>query len=101
MSEPTETKNTPPPARSRMVWIALLGLILLGALFLAGYLPHSQRERQLQNLTSEKKTSLPRVNVGAVRLAPPQNDLLLPGNITPVTEAVLNARADGPAATVV
>jgi multidrug efflux pump subunit AcrA (membrane-fusion protein) len=92
-----DRKPVPPtsPPKGRLVWIALLALIVLGALFLAGYLPHSERERQLQSLTSEKKTSLPRVNVAAVRLAPPQNDLLLPGNITPLTEASLNARADG------
>lgn len=94
MPKPTDNNKTA-PVRGRMVWVALLALILLSALFLAGYLPHSQRERQLQNLTTEKKNSLPRVNVAAVRLAPPQSDLLLPGNITPLTEATLNARADG------
>jgi multidrug efflux pump subunit AcrA (membrane-fusion protein) len=94
MPEPVDYRKTP-SSRGRMVWVALLALILLGALFLVGYLPRSQRERQLQNLTTEKKTGLPRVNVAAVRLAPAQNDLLLPGNITPLTEASLSARADG------
>jgi len=79
----------------RLIWITILGLIVMGGLFLFGYLPHSRRERQLQDLTTEKKDSLPRVNTATARLAPPENDLLLPGNITPLMEASLNARADG------
>jgi RND family efflux transporter MFP subunit len=92
--EPMQEKTMPKP-RGRLYWMAPLALIALAALFLAGYIPHLSRNKELQNLTTEKKTSLPRVNVAAVRLAPAQNDLLLPGNITPLTEASLNARADG------
>lgn len=88
--------ETPPASsRGRLLWIAILGLVLLGGLFFVGYLPHSRREQQLQTLTVEKTNALPRVNIATVRLAPAENDLLLPGNITPQTEAALSARADG------
>ena len=90
-------EKKPPSSSShgRLIWVVLLALILMGALFLFGYVPHTRRQQQLQSLSTERKTSLPRVNIAAARLAPPENDLLLPGNITPLIEASLNARADG------
>lgn len=92
------TKSSVPqqqPSRSRLTLIASGIALLLVVLFVVGYLPRHQREKELAKNVEEKKESLPEVSVTRVKVAPANSDLLLPGNITPVTEAVLNARADG------
>jgi len=85
----------PAPSRVRPVLSALAILILIGGLFAAGYLPRVRRIRALDEAVAERKTSVPEVNVVQVKVTPPHSDLLLPGNITPLTEAIINARADG------
>src|SRR5437763_487374 len=83
------------PSRSRLTLIGAGIAVLLLALFAVGYLPHREREKELAKGVADKKQSLPEVSVARVKVAPANSDLLLPGNITPLTEAVLNARADG------
>lgn len=70
----------------------MLGLL---ALLAAGYVPRWKRERSLHAATREKETALPLVTVAKARRAPATSDLMLPGNITPLTEALIHARASG------
>lgn len=85
------------PARrgGRLTIIAFAIVVLIAVLFAAGYLPRMQRARALEQSVEEKKASVPDVTVVPVKVSPPHSDLLLPGNITPLTEATINARADG------
>ncbi|MDQ6759704.1 MAG: efflux RND transporter periplasmic adaptor subunit [Acidobacteriota bacterium] len=83
------------PSRSRLVLISVGILALLALLFAIGYLPRRNRNQELAAGVTEKKESLPEVSVSKVKVAPANSDLLLPGNITPITEAALSARADG------
>ncbi|MGI8743617.1 MAG: efflux RND transporter periplasmic adaptor subunit [Bryobacteraceae bacterium] len=69
--------------------------VVVIVLFAVGYLPRRQRDKELAKQAAGKKQSLPDVSVTRVKIAPGNSDLLLPGNITPLTEATLNARADG------
>lgn len=85
----------PQPKRGKLTLFALLIAIMLVALFLVGYLPRQQRERDLAAAVKHEKTSLIEVNVAPVKSSPSNSDLLLPGNITPLTEATINARAEG------
>src|SRR5262249_55380002 len=79
----------------KLAVIAILFIVLIGVMFAVGYIPRIERTRALDQAVSEKQTNLPDVNVVQVKVTPPHSDLLLPGNITPLTEAIINARADG------
>ncbi|MDQ2948015.1 MAG: efflux RND transporter periplasmic adaptor subunit, partial [Acidobacteriota bacterium] len=85
----------PKPPRSRLILIAIGILTLLVVLFAVGYFPRRHRNQELAKGVADKKQSLPEVSVTKVRVAPANIDLLLPGNITPITEATLSARANG------
>jgi RND family efflux transporter MFP subunit len=79
----------------KLAVIAVAIVVLIGVMFAVGYIPRLERTRALDQAVSEKQTNLPDVNVAQVKATPPHSDLLLPGNITPLTEAIINARADG------
>ncbi len=70
-------------------------LVVLLALFATGYLPRWQRDQSLVKAAEERKITLPLVTVAKARKAPATSDLTLPGNITPITEALIYARASG------
>jgi multidrug efflux pump subunit AcrA (membrane-fusion protein) len=79
-------------------WKLLIGgcLALLAiAAFLAGYLARKKTTRQLDAAAELRQTSPPLVNVAKVKRAPSRSEVLLPGNITPITEAYVYARAAG------
>ena len=79
----------------RPVLILILVVAALGALLVVGYLPRRDRERALVRAAAEAGTSLPQVTVERVRRSQASSDLVLPGNVTPITEALINARASG------
>ncbi len=96
--ESRDTDDSPPPRRPsarRVGWI--LGLIALGflGLFIFGYRHYRQRMRIVEAAAGSAEGSIPRVNVEQVRRAAPVAELLLPGNIAPLTEASIYARASG------
>lgn len=83
------------PSSGRIVWIGLALVVLIAVGFLAGYLPRQRRE---QVLAAEAKTdteTLPIVTVAPVTRSAIRTELVLPGNIQPVTEAPVLARANG------
>ena len=82
--------------RSRkIILMAAGGLLLLLLLFLIGYLPRHHRNQLVEAAARNRAETLPAVNVTPVKRAPPVNDLLLPGTVTPFTEAYVYARATG------
>lgn len=83
------------PKRLRAVLAGVLIVVVLGVLFAAGYLPRRARERSLVRAAEAGRAAIPQVMVGQARKSPASTDLLLPGNITPVTEALIQARAAG------
>ena len=80
---------------SKPVWVGLGLIALLAAMFAAGYLPKLERDRVLAANVKKEKTTLPEVNVAEAKAASSEADLVLPGNITPMAEAVINGRAEG------
>jgi len=99
LDDPGHPRVTPPvPAkrkRSRIIWLVLGLVALLLILFFVGYLPRRSRERGINQEAKEEESSLPVVNVTKVKKSAPSSELLLPGNITPLTEAYIYARAAG------
>lgn len=100
LPQSVETKPLPPPhhpAPKRLHWWYLLAamIVVVALLLFAGYLPRQRRNSAIAEAASLERDRLPIVHVTRVERAPRNLNLLLPGNITPLTETVLYARAAG------
>jgi multidrug efflux pump subunit AcrA (membrane-fusion protein) len=76
----------------------LLVALILGAaaaFYFLGYLPRERTAKQLDAAAAIRGITPPLVNAAVVKLAPKSTQLTLPGNITPITEAYIYARATG------
>jgi RND family efflux transporter MFP subunit len=83
------------PRAGRVGWIAVLVVLLLAALFVFGYQRRHRIETVAASAAQRQHDDLPVVNVEKVHRAAATSELLLPGNITPVTQAFIYARASG------
>jgi multidrug efflux pump subunit AcrA (membrane-fusion protein) len=79
----------------RFLGIAIVSLALILVAFLAGYIPRRWNTEQLSAAATKRRISPPVVNAAQVKRAASTSDLLLPGNVTPITEAYVYARASG------
>src|ERR1700722_20612038 len=83
----------------RSPWVKLLALIVLlgagAAVYLLGYLPRERTAKRLDAAAAVRRVTPPLVNAAVVKRAAPSPQLLLPGNVTPITEAYIYARAAG------
>ena len=76
--------------------LALLAILAAaGAVYAFGYLPRVRTREKLAAAAAVYRMTPPLVNSATVKRAAPSTELLLPGNITPVTEAYIYARAAG------
>jgi len=76
----------------------LFAVIILGAaaaVYFLGYLPRERATKELAAAAEARRNTPPLVNAATVKRAAPSTQLLLPGNITPITEAYIFARAAG------
>src|SRR5580704_5846042 len=78
----------------RLLIAGFLGLLVIAA-FLEGYFARQKTTRQLDAAAALRQSSPPLVNVAKVKRAPSRSEVLLPGNVTPITEAYVFARAAG------
>jgi multidrug efflux pump subunit AcrA (membrane-fusion protein) len=72
--------------------------IVLGAaavFYFLGYLPRERTTKRLDAAAAIRTITPPLVNAAVVKLAAKSTQLTLPGNITPITEAYIYARATG------
>jgi multidrug efflux pump subunit AcrA (membrane-fusion protein) len=77
-------------------WLAVAAISgAAAAVYLLGYLPRERTAKQIEAAARIRRITPPLVNAAVVKLAAPSTELLLPGNITPVTEAYIYARAAG------
>jgi len=77
-------------------WLAVAAIPgAAAAVYLLGYLPRERTAKQIEAAARIRRITPPLVNAAVVKLAAPSTELLLPGNITPVTEAYIYARAAG------
>ncbi len=79
----------------RFLRIGVVSAALILVAFLAGYMPRKWTTEQLSAAAAQRRISPPIVNSEKVKRAPSTSDLLLPGNVTPITEAYVYARAAG------
>jgi RND family efflux transporter MFP subunit len=78
----------------RLLGITGVGVVLLGVLAI-GYMPRRRNAHAAERAAIERKNAAPEVATYVVRAGDPASPLLLPGNIEPITDAVIYARIDG------
>src|SRR3984893_18358794 len=81
------------PSRKLLPIVVILGAA--AAVYLLGYLPRERTTKQLAAAAATRRITPPLVNATAVKRAAASTELLLPGNVTPITEAYIFARAAG------
>lgn len=77
------------------VAVGVLSTVLAVSAFLVGFVPRKRTQQQLQAQAGKRKITPPIVNAVPVKRAAATTSILLPGNITPITEAYIFARAAG------
>jgi multidrug efflux pump subunit AcrA (membrane-fusion protein) len=65
------------------------------AFYFVGYLPRQRTKQQIDAAAALRRITPPLVNAVPVKRAGSNIELLLPGNVTPITEAYIFARATG------
>ena len=78
----------------RMLWI-LTAVVVLALALLLGLLPHYKRNKEVNATAQQQKNALPIVEVQTVHIASSEQELTLPGTVTPLRSAHIYARASG------
>jgi multidrug efflux pump subunit AcrA (membrane-fusion protein) len=93
--EPDNRQHEARPRQGRrMVWISMAIVVALLALLL-GWLPHYKRNKEVNARAQQEKNALPVVEVQRVHTASSEQDLTLPGTLTPLRSAHIYAEASG------
>jgi multidrug efflux pump subunit AcrA (membrane-fusion protein) len=79
--------------RKLLFAVAVMGTAAV--VYFVGYLPRERTAKELDSVASARRHAPPLVNAATVKRAAQRTQLLLPGNITPITEAYIFARAAG------
>jgi multidrug efflux pump subunit AcrA (membrane-fusion protein) len=78
----------------QLLWILIVAAVLALAL-LVGWLPHQKRNKEVDAKAKQQQNSVPVVEVQIVHGASAEQDLTLPGTVTPLKSAHIYARASG------
>jgi multidrug efflux pump subunit AcrA (membrane-fusion protein) len=78
----------------RLLWILIVVAVLALAL-LVGWLPHQKRNKEVAAKAKQQQNSVPVVEVQIVHGASAEQELTLPGTVTPLKSAHIYARASG------
>lgn len=98
---PAAVSPPPPPphphhiSAGKVLLVIILLAIIVGAVGVAGYFPRKAREEAANAAAREQKTTLPVVTAAKVRRAAGDTEITLPGNLSPLTETSIYARASG------
>lgn len=77
-----------------MVWILIAVVVLVLALLL-GWFPHYRRNKEVNARAQQQRNALLVVEVQIVRTASSEQELTIPGSVTPLRSAHIYARASG------
>lgn len=82
-------------SKGRRILIAVIVLLVVGAALFVGWLPRHKRDKEVAAKSNTERTSLTVVEVQTVRAASSEQELTLPGTVTPLEAAHIYARASG------
>ncbi len=94
-NNPHTRENVGHPGGRSLLLIGAVIVLVLAALLVTGIIPHQRQVRAADDAAKAERESLPTVLVAPARRAPAVTELLLPGNITALTEASIYARSSG------
>jgi RND family efflux transporter MFP subunit len=81
--------------RSRTMKISVVGGVIVVGMLAVGYIPRTMHAKEAEEAARQRKGAVPDVATYVVRPGNPRAPLALPGNVEPITEAVIYARSDG------
>jgi multidrug efflux pump subunit AcrA (membrane-fusion protein) len=82
-------------SKGRRILIVVIVVLVVGAALLVGWLPRHKRDKEIAAKANSERTSLPVVEVQTVGAATSEQELTLPGTVTPLEAAHIYARASG------
>jgi multidrug efflux pump subunit AcrA (membrane-fusion protein) len=82
-------------SRGRRILIVFIVVLVVGVALLVGWLPRHKRDGEIEAKANTERTSLPVVEVQTVGAATSEQELTLPGTVTPLEAAHIYARASG------
>src|SRR5665213_1385974 len=95
-SDRVETPRSVWQPSAATIWAIALGVAALFVIaFFAGYIPLQGQRAVVAADARDEEAALPRMQVVRAARSSVKSDLILPGNIQPVTEAPILARTDG------
>jgi multidrug efflux pump subunit AcrA (membrane-fusion protein) len=94
-NNPHTRENVGHPGARSLLFVAAAIALVLAVLLVAGIVPRQARDKAAEDAAKAEREALPTVLVVRARRAPGDTALLLPGNITPLTEASIYARSSG------
>ena len=85
------------PQRKHGRWMlrTLVAIAVLGLALLVGWLPHHKRNKAVNAKARQQQNALPTVEVQAVHNASSEQEVTLPGTVTPLRDAHIYARVSG------
>jgi len=83
------------PSRASLVVLAVAGLVVIAAAFIAGWIPRTRQDATVVAESRAANQQLLTVNTVTVKRAPEDIEIELPASVQAVTEAPILARADG------
>lgn len=92
---PHARENVGHPGGRSLLFIGVAIALILVVLSIAGIIPRQRRVKAADDAAKAERETLPTVLVAPARRAPAVTELLLPGDITPLTEASIYARSSG------
>ncbi len=82
-------------SNGRRILIVVIVVLVVGAALLVGWLPRHKRDKEIAAKANSERTALPVVEVQTVGAATSEQELTLPGTVTPLEAAHIYARASG------
>ncbi|MFO0723362.1 MAG: efflux RND transporter periplasmic adaptor subunit [Myxococcota bacterium] len=84
-------------SRKKVWWIALAALVVFGLALAVGILPRMRAHRQLEANVARmaEARATPRVELVKPKLISSDHDLVLPGDVEPLEQTIIYARASG------
>jgi multidrug efflux pump subunit AcrA (membrane-fusion protein) len=96
VTNPTESKPAVRGSSARRLFLTAVVVVLVAAAaFLGGSFYRGRTTAELNAAAARRRADPPVVNAAKVTVAPVMSELVLPGNVTPITEAYVYARAAG------
>jgi multidrug efflux pump subunit AcrA (membrane-fusion protein) len=82
-------------SKGRRILVVVIVVFVVGGALLVGWLPRHKRDREIAAKANTERTSLPVAEVQTVGAATSEQQLTLPGTVTPLEAAHIYARATG------